>query len=163
MRFVQNKHFRYIPANTLHTCKHKMWWIRVPKVPFCFVFVLFFLINWNAKLERKFWFLFLYWSWDMKHKTKNELYFVFHFFFFFYEKRMRALKIQSKNLLNVKIVVNYLNFVFHFEVKPKSMDKILNFAFQFIKNTKWHLVHGLRCFRTIWIRFGAKITLVGIL
>ena len=50
---------------------------------------------------------------------------------------MRALKIQSKNLLNKKIVVNYLNFLFHIEVKTKSRDKILNFVFQFIKNTKW--------------------------
>ena len=50
---------------------------------------------------------------------------------------MRALKIQSKNLLNKKIVVNYLNFFFHIEVKTKSRDKILNFVFQFIKNTKW--------------------------
>ena len=33
-----------------------------------------FLINWNTKLEIKFWFSFLYWSWvmswDIKHKTK---------------------------------------------------------------------------------------------
>ena len=29
---------------------------------------------------------------------------------------MRAFKTQSKNLLNMKIVVNYLNFVFHVEV-----------------------------------------------
>ena len=36
------------------------------------------------------------------------------------EKRMRALKIQSENLLNMKIVVNYLSFVFHVEVKAKS-------------------------------------------
>ena len=38
----------------------------------------------------------------------------------------------------MKIVVNYLNFVFHIEVKAKSKYKILNFVFQFIKNTKWH-------------------------
>ena len=37
----------------------------------CFLLLFFFfLINWNAKLEIKFWFLFLYWSWDIKHKTK---------------------------------------------------------------------------------------------
>ena len=54
------------------------------------------------------------------------------------EKRMRALKIQSKNLLNMKMVVNYLNFVFRIEVKTKSKYRILNFVFQFIKNTKWH-------------------------
>ena len=36
------------------------------------------------------------------------------------------------------IVVNYLNSVFHIEVKTKSNDKFLNFIFQFIENTKWH-------------------------
>ena len=30
---------------------------------------------------------------------------------------MRPLKIQSKSLLNMKMVVNYLNVVFHIEVK----------------------------------------------
>ena len=38
----------------------------------------------------------------------------------------------------MKIVVNDFNFVFHIVVKTKSNDKFLNFAFQFIKNTKWH-------------------------
>ena len=38
----------------------------------------------------------------------------------------------------MKIVVNYLNFVFDIEVKTKSNHKLLNFVFQFIKNTKWH-------------------------
>ena len=33
---------------------------------------------------------------------------------------MMALKIQSKNLLNIKMVFNYLNFVSHSEVKIKS-------------------------------------------
>ena len=51
---------------------------------------------------------------------------------------MRALKIQSKNLLSMKIVVNYLNFVCDIGVKAKSKDNILNFVFQLIKNTKWH-------------------------
>ena len=37
----------------------------------------------------------------------------------------------------MKIVVNYLNSVFHIEVKTKSNDKFLNFVFQFIKNMKW--------------------------
>ena len=50
----------------------------------------------------------------------------------------RKLRIQIKNLLNMKIVVNYLGLVFHVEVKAKCKNKILNFAFQFIKNTKWH-------------------------
>ena len=47
-------------------------------------------------------------------------------------------KFQSKNILNMKMVVNYLNFVFYIEVKTKSKYKILNFVFQFFKNTKWH-------------------------
>ena len=38
----------------------------------------------------------------------------------------------------MKIVVNYLNFVFHIEVKIKSIHKFFNFVFQFIKNMKWH-------------------------
>ena len=38
----------------------------------------------------------------------------------------------------MRMVVNYLNFVFHIEVKTKAKYKVLNFAFQFIKNTKWH-------------------------
>ena len=38
----------------------------------------------------------------------------------------------------MKIVVNYLNVVFHIEVKTKFNDKFWNFVFQFIKNTKWH-------------------------
>ena len=54
------------------------------------------------------------------------------------EKRMKALKIQSKNLLNKKMVVNYLNFVFLNEVKTNSKYWILNFVFQYIKNTKRH-------------------------
>ena len=41
----------------------------------------------------------------------------------------------------MNIVVNYLNFVFHIEVKAKSKYKILNFGFQFIKITKWHFVY----------------------
>ena len=54
-------------------------------------------------------------------KTKNKKRTVFRFpFFYENEKRMRALKIRSKNLLNMKMEVNYLNFVFHNEVKVKS-------------------------------------------
>ena len=49
---------------------------------------------------------------------------------------MRLLKIQSKALLSMKMVVKYLNFVFHIEVKTKSNYEILNFVFQFIKNIK---------------------------
>ena len=51
---------------------------------------------------------------------------------------MKAFKTHSKNLLNIKMVVNFLNFVFHIELKTKSKYRILNFIFQFIKNTKWH-------------------------
>ena len=51
---------------------------------------------------------------------------------------MKVLKIQTKNLLNMKMTVNYLNFVFRVEVKTKSKDRILDFDFQFIKNMKWH-------------------------
>ena len=42
----------------------------------------------------------------------------------FYEnqKHMNALKIQSKNLLNMKTVVNYLNFLFYIDVKLKSQQ-----------------------------------------
>ena len=41
----------------------------------------------------------------------------------------------------MKKEVNYLNFVFHIELKTKSNYKFLNFVFQFIKNTKWHFGH----------------------
>ena len=51
---------------------------------------------------------------------------------------MKALKIQRKNLLNMKMGVSYLNFIFFVEVKAKSKYRILNFVFQFIKKTNWH-------------------------
>ena len=51
---------------------------------------------------------------------------------------MKVLEIQSKNLLNMKMVVNYLNCVYLMKVKTKSKYRILNFVFQFIKKTKWH-------------------------
>ena len=70
---------------------------------------------------------------------KNEKLTVFRFpFFYENKKRMKVFKIQIKNLLNMKMVVNYLNFVFFIEVKSKSKYRILNFVFQFIKSTKWH-------------------------
>ena len=70
---------------------------------------------------------------------KNEKQTAFRFpFFYENEKRIKVLKIQRKNLLNMKIVVSYLNFVFFIKVKTKSKYKILNFVFQFIKKTKWH-------------------------
>ena len=72
-------------------------------------------------------------------KMKNEKRSVFRFpFFYENEKRMKVLKIQRKNLLNMKMVVSYLNFVFFIEVKAKSKYRILNFVFQFIKKPKWY-------------------------
>ena len=38
----------------------------------------------------------------------------------------------------MKMVVNYLNFVFLTEVKANLSIGFLNFVFQFNKNTKWH-------------------------
>ena len=49
---------------------------------------------------------------------------------------MKVLKIQTKNLLSMKMTVNYLNFVIRVEVKTKSKYRILNFVFQVIKKTK---------------------------
>ena len=40
----------------------------------------------------------------------------------------------------MKMVVKYLNFVFHIEVKIKSNYKILNFVFQLIKTQNGTLV-----------------------
>ena len=56
---------------------------------------------------------------------------------------MRALKFKIKIYFNMKIIVNYLNFVFRSEVKTKSNHKFLNFVIQFIKNTQWHFVYGV--------------------
>ena len=64
---------------------------------------------------------------------------VFRFpFFYENEKRIKVSKIQKKDLLNMKMVVSYLNFIFFFKVKAKFKYKTLNFVFQFIKKTKWH-------------------------
>ena len=58
---------------------------------------------------------------------KNEKRTVFRFpFSYENEKRMKVLKIQSKNLLNMRMVVSYLDFVFLVEVKSKY-----NFEFRF--------------------------------
>ena len=78
-------------------------------------------------------------------KTKNEKRTVFRFRFFYENvKRMKVLKIQTKNLLNMKMTVNYLNFLFRIQVKTKSKYRILNFVFQFINKHKMTLwVHGL--------------------
>ena len=49
-------------------------------------------------------------------KMNNEKWTAFCFpFFYENEKRMRVLKIQSKTLLNMKMVVKYLKFVFQIE------------------------------------------------
>ena len=75
-------------------------------------------------------------------KMKNEKRTVFRFpFFYENEKRMKVLKIQRKKLLNMKMVVSHLNFVFFVEVKAKSKYKTLNFVFPFIKKTEWHFGH----------------------
>ena len=69
--------------------------------------------------------------------TKNEKQTEFCFRFFYENvKRMKVLKIQTKNLLSMKMTVNYLNFVIRVEVKTKSKYRILNFVFQVIKKTK---------------------------
>ena len=72
-------------------------------------------------------------------KMKNEKRTVFRFpFFYENEKRMKVLTVQRKNLLNMEMIVSYLNFAFFIEVKAKSKYRILKFVFQYIKNTKWH-------------------------
>ena len=62
-------------------------------------------------------------------KTKNKKNSNFYF----------ILKEKSNVLFDprIRILVNYLNFVFYTEVKTKSKYKTLNFLFQYIKNTKW--------------------------
>ena len=47
-----------------------------------------FLINWNTKLEIKFWFSFLYWNWDIKHKT--------NWFFVFQNTRTLKFKLEVR-------------------------------------------------------------------
>ena len=71
----------------------------------------------------------------MKHEKQTVLRFSF---FYENEKWMTALKIQSKNLLNMKIIVNNLNFVFYIAGNTKYKYKSLNFIFQFIKITIRH-------------------------
>ena len=43
------------------------------------------------------------------------------------EKGMKVLKIQTKDLLNMKMAAIYLSFVFRVEVKTKSKDKSIEF------------------------------------
>ena len=85
-------------------------------------------------------------------EMKNAKRTVFRFpLFYENEKRMKILKIQRKNLLNMKMVVNYLNSVFFIEIKSKSKYRILNFFFQYIQNTKWHFGYAdSNAIRQIW-------------
>ena len=54
------------------------------------------------------------------------------------------LNIQRKNLLNMKMVVNYLNFVFLIEVKAKSKHRIFEFRFSIYQKHEMALwVQGL--------------------
>ena len=71
----------------------------------------------------------------MKNEKRNVIRFPF---FYENEKRIKVLKIERKNLLNMKIGVRYLNFVFFIKVKAKSKYRNLNFVFQFIRKAKWH-------------------------
>ena len=63
----------------------------------------------------------------MKMKNKKRTAFRFPFFYENEKRMMPSLKIQSKNLLNIKMVVNYLSFVFHIEVKTKSSKTSIKF------------------------------------
>ena len=78
----------------------------------------------------------------LKVKTKKRTVFRFSFFMKF-KNEQRALKIPNKNSLNKNIALNYLNFIFHIDVKTKSKNKILNCDFQFTKNTKQHFFTGI--------------------
>ena len=77
-------------------------------------------------------------------KMKNEKETVFRFpFSYENEKRMKVLKIQRKNLLNMKMVVNYLNFVFLIDAKAKSKYRIFEFRFSVYQKDEMALwVHG---------------------
>ena len=55
-----------------------------------------FLINWNTKLDIKFWFLLLYWSWATKHQIKC----------FFDLKKMN---------IEIEILNSFFNFNFNFK------------------------------------------------
>ena len=54
----------------------------------------------------------------------------------------------------MKIVVSYLIFPFHIEVKIKSNHNFLNFVFHFIENTKCHF--GYMDSERIQVSFDAK-------
>ena len=52
--------FSHLSFQNIHICLESLY----PK------FHSVFSINWNIKLEIKFWFSFLYWSWDRKHQNR---------------------------------------------------------------------------------------------
>ena len=84
----------------------------------------------------------------MNMKTKNKLHFFFHFFWWRW-KMKKSIKKSIKNLLNKKILFNYLNFVFHIVVKTKSKCEIF-FFLEFIKNTKWNFGY-MDCGHIDWL------------
>ena len=56
----------------------------------------------------------------------------------------------------MKIVVNYLNFVFHVDVKTNSNNKFLNLVFQLLRNSKWHFGYTDLRLRVIYERHLAE-------
>ena len=63
-------------------------------------------------------------------KMKSEKRTAFRFLYSYEnEKQMKVLKIQRKNLLNIRMVVSYLNFVFLIEVKAKFKYRIFKFRY----------------------------------
>ena len=66
---------------------------------------------------------------------KNEKRTLFRFPFFMKLKNENESMTHLK-YFNMKIVVNYLNFVFHVEVKTNSNNKFLNLVFQLLRNSK---------------------------
>ena len=68
---------------------------------------------------------------------ENEKRTVFHCpCFYENEKRMKVLKIQTKNLLNMKMVVSYLNSVVLIQVKAKFKYRIFKFRFSIYQKHK---------------------------
>ena len=51
---------------------------------------------------------------------------------------MKKFEIQSKISIEHQEIGNLLNFHFHFCIKNKNKNSILNFVFQFIIKMKWH-------------------------
>ena len=90
-------------------------------------------------------------------KIKNGKRNVFRFLFYMKMKNeWEHWKFKVKIYFDMKIVVNYSNFVFQIEVKSKSNDKYSNSVFQFIKNTKWHFGYT-DCFGFIKTKFITRL------